>query len=164
MTTSRPPRWGYLAAPALFTALAAAGCGSDGAEDGAGASGAASSEAPSQAPTAADGTDYSACDDGACEVAITQPPVEFAFADFTLTITAVTDNGIEYEKVGTDSGTGTGSMGGVCFSTMSAESTSTQCHGGIEGEAPQPDPEPSTVELQLLAVADGTAIIRIAEG
>lgn len=137
----------------MLAAVALSGCGND-----------SENETSSEAPTAADGTDYTACDDGTCEVEVAEP-VEFDFGDFTFTITAVTEDGIEYETVNDDGGTGSGSMsGGYCNSYLTANSSSSSCYGVLEGTPPEPDPGAGEVQLQLLNVTDGAAVVRFTMG
>lgn len=178
MATALSPHRYRLLACALLAALATAACGAESGsvapddetadatetETGAGATETEPSESPTEAgPTAADGTDYSACDDGSCEVAISEA-VTFEFDDFTLTI-APTEDGIETEKTSADGGTGTsGSSGAYCLNYITADSHSGSCYAFAEETPAPPDPEPGVLALELLGVADGTAVIRLTMG
>ncbi|MCC3762901.1 hypothetical protein K3N28_07425 [Glycomyces sp. TRM65418] len=161
MTLSRTFRRRRLAACSLVAALALAGCGDDSASDSDPDAGAASSDAP----TAADGTDYSACDDGECEVAVSEP-TDFVFTtaegEVTLSITDVTENGIEISTAFPGAGQSTGSLGGLCESVLTSTSSSSACYGG--GTLPPPEPEPGILVLQLLGMNEGAAILRMAMG
>lgn len=152
MKHHRTPRTGLLSG-ALLAALALAGCGDD-------------SDSGAEAPTAADGTDYTACEDGECEVAVSEPTdIVFLTAegDVTLSITEVTENGIELSTTfPTSSGENSGTLGGLCESLISANFTSSSCYGG--GTLPEPDPAPGELVLQLLGMNDGAAILRLAMG
>ena len=118
---------------------------------------------PPEAEPAADGTDYTACEDGECEVAVKEPmdiAIGASDADMvTLSITAVTEDGIEYEVIqsGTTSG---GSLGGVCQATISETSSYSSCFE--EGTPPEPDPLQGELVIQLLGMNDGSAVLRLA--
>ncbi|MFG3338337.1 hypothetical protein [Glycomyces sp. NPDC048151] len=159
---------------ALLTALALTGCATEpdgpdspsdpaSSENGAAASTAAPSLTEEPPPVAADGTDYQNCT-SRCEVEVTDGTV-FEYDDFTLTITDVTEDGIEVSREDDSGGTGTTSIsGGYCVSYMSANSSSSSCYGGFDGEPPGPEPADGELALELLYVADGTAIIRLTMG
>jgi hypothetical protein len=116
-----------------------------------------------EADPAADGTDYSACEDGDCEVAVAEPMDLVIGAPHegmaTLSVTAVTEDGIEYEVIqsGTTSG---GSLGGVCQATISETSSYSSCFE--EGTPPEPEPLQGELVIQLLGMNDGSAVLRLA--
>jgi hypothetical protein len=118
---------------------------------------------PPEADPAADGTDYTACEDGECEVAVAEPmDIVIGAPDegmVTLSITAVTEDGIEYEVIqgGTTSG---GSLGGVCQATISETWSSSSCFE--EGTPPEPEPLRGELVMQLLGMNDGSAVLRLA--
>lgn len=158
-------------AAALLAALALTGCAADaddGAEDKPDASGgaettadAATSEEPP--PSAADGTDYSNCSTQ-CEVEVETGTV-FEFEAFTLTVTEVTEDGIEVSRDDGDGSTGTSGMsGGYCIDYLTANSSQGSCYGVIEGEPPAPTPAAGELALELLGATDGTAIVRLTWG
>jgi hypothetical protein len=164
------------AAAALFAALALTGCAAESgeldspSEPDSGTSAGGSAEATTEPepteeppPSAADGTDYSNCGTR-CEVEVTAGVV-FEFDDFTLTVTDVTEDGIELETDDGAGSTGTaGLSGGYCVSYLTANSTSSSCYGGFEGEPPEPEPAAGELAFELLHVSDGTAIIRLTMG
>jgi hypothetical protein len=115
---------------------------------------------PTEGPSAADGTDYTACEDGECEVAVAEP-VEITVGAMTLSITAVTEDGIEFDLV-QESGSSGGSLGGVCEATMTERSMSSACYLG--GELSAPDPGAGELVVQLLGMNDGAAVLRMAAG
>jgi hypothetical protein len=158
MSTSRSARWIWPAISPLLAALALTGCGTD--SGGGSDSEADTPEAPP--PSAADGTNYTACDDGTCEVAITDA-VDLVVGDFTYAIKAVSEDGLEME---TDNGAGSstgGSLSVGCVSYLAPNSAGVGCYEGT-GEPPEPDPEPGEVALELVDITDGTAIIRLTMG
>jgi hypothetical protein len=117
-----------------------------------------------------DGTDYAACDDGSCEVLVSGD-VEFAFDDFTLTVT-ITDDGIETYTANSDNTqSGSSSMGGpgmpdaYCVAYLSAASNTMQCYPDTEPEeAPAPETESGVLVLEMLDFSEGTAVIRLTMG
>lgn len=174
MSTMNAPRWRFPAGAALLAALALAGCsaGSDDATstdpvESTSASGETSAE-PTAAPepteepppSAADGTDFSNCDTQ-CEVEVTAGDV-FEYDDFTLTVTDVTEDGIELSREDDGGGTGSTSIsGGYCIAYLSANGSGSTCYGGVEGTPPAPEPADGEIAVELFHVTDGTAIIRI---
>lgn len=120
--------------------------------------------APEVGP-AADGTDYSACgDDAECEVAVAEPTdivIGSAEGTVTLSITAVTEDGIEFE-LATDQITSTGSLGGLCQAVISETYMHSNCFE--EDTLPEPDPARGELIVQLLGMNDGSAVLRIAGG
>jgi len=161
-----------LAATAVFAALALTGCAADDPDapnesntgDSPGAETTAEPE-PTEAPppSAADGTDYSNCGTH-CEVEVTAGVV-FEYEEFTLTVTDVTEDGIDLATDDGEGGSGSASFsGGYCVSYMTASSMSSSCYGGFEGEPPEPEPAAGELAVELLHVSDGTAIIRLTVG
>jgi hypothetical protein len=178
MTASHRHVLGGLALLAAF-ASAACGSGSDATGDAsesdtaASASGTEPAASPTEAdlPTAPDGTDYTACEDGSCEVLVSGDPVEFAFADFTLTVT-ITDDGIETHTASSDgTRSGNSSMSGpgmpdaYCVAYLTAGSNTMSCYTDDgSGEAPAPESEPGVLVLEMLDFAEGTAVVRLTMG
>ncbi|MFG3340058.1 hypothetical protein [Glycomyces sp. NPDC048151] len=118
---------------------------------------------PPEAGPAADGTDYTACEDGACEVAVSEPMDRVIGAPHegmaTLTITAVIEDGIEFEVAQSES-TSSGSLSGICESTITANSMFSTCFD--EGVLPEPAPWQGELVVQLLGMNDGAAVLRLA--
>ncbi|MCD0445021.1 hypothetical protein LO763_15500 [Glycomyces sp. A-F 0318] len=176
MTSSHRRLLGAFALLAVF-AGAACGTGSDATGDASQApeSGAepTAESTPSEeaAPTAADGTDYAACDDGSCEVVVSGDPVEFAFADFTLTVT-ITPDGIETDTASSDgTRSGNSSMSGegmadaYCVAYLTAGSNTMNCYPDTDpGDVAPPEPESGVLVLEMLDFEEGTAVIRLAMG
>lgn len=167
----------HITARTALALLAAAALSACGAEPGADPSGDAATEPettaaetsqaePTEAeptgPVAADGTDYAACEDGACEVAVAEP-VDIEVGDaLPFSVTAVTDEGIEFSIVDGDASVG-GSVNGICEIRAVGTSFQSQCPGDV-GEL---DDEPAAGELlvQLLGIdADGAAVLRFTLG
>jgi hypothetical protein len=91
--------------------------------------------------------------------------VTFEFDDFTLAITDVADNGLDYKITSPNGGTSTGSIGGAyCLTYVTANSTSSSCYAGTEVTPPRPDPDRGVLALELLDVTGGTAIVRLTLG
>jgi hypothetical protein len=170
-----------LAATALFAALALTGCTAESdapdspTESSTGQSAGAETTAESEpteepSPSAADGSDYAACDDGSCEVLVSGE-AEFEFEEFTLTVT-ISEDGIEtYTANGDNTQSGSSSMGGsgmsdaYCVAYLSAGSNTMQCYPDIEPEeAPEPETEPGVLVLEMLDFEEGTAVIRLTMG
>lgn len=118
---------------------------------------------PPEADPAADGTDYSACEDGECEVAVGEPMDIVIGAPHegmaTLSITAVTQDGIEFEVTHSES-TSSGALGGVCEATISETSMFSTCFE--EGMPPEPAPLQGELVVQLLGMNEGSAVLRLA--
>ncbi|MFC3492992.1 hypothetical protein [Glycomyces rhizosphaerae] len=166
MSTKNLRTWRAPAAAVLLAALAMTGCAAD-ADDGAedkpdtSTADAATSEEPP--PSAADGTDYSNCSTH-CEVEVETGTV-FEFEAFTLTVTEVTEGGIEVSRDDGDGSTGSSSMsGGYCITYLTNNSSGGSCYGIIEGEPPAPTPAAGELALELLGTTDGTAIVRLTWG
>lgn len=169
-----------LLGPALFAMFAAPACGtgSDSGETGGETSAAGNTEqaaettpAEPEAPTAADGTDYTACGDGSCEVVVSGESVDFSFPDFTLTV-KVTEDGIETHTADSDdTRSGSSNMNGpgmsdaYCVAYLSAGSNTMSCYPDTEpGDMPAPESEPGVLVLEMLDFTEGTAVIRLTMG
>lgn len=164
---------------ALLAVFAGAACGSDADATGSGSESstgdseqsAESTPAEAEAPTAADGTDYAACLDGFCEVVITGDPVEFAFEDFTLTVT-ITGDGIEthtansdHTRSGNSGMSGEGMADAYCVAYLTAGSNRMGCYPDTEpGDVAPPESEPGVLVLEMLDFHEGTAVVRLAMG
>ncbi|MFD5649902.1 hypothetical protein [Streptomyces sp. NPDC127039] len=171
-THPRPlPTRTALTALAALTALTTAACGSTREADGEPprtprASPTASRPAP-EPPSAspADGTDVSACSDGNCEIAITEP-VTIHFRGpgddgrATLSVTTVGPNEIEYEvKSGnTRSNGGASGPGQGCLTYLRDRGSGNSC-GTLDST--RPSPLPDAVVIQATTGADGTALLHI---
>jgi hypothetical protein len=171
MTTPHRHRFALALLAVLATAACGAEPGSDPVEDTSEATASASAtESASPEPeelTAADGTDYAACDDGSCEVLVSGE-VEFAFDDYTLTVTISAD-GIETHTASSDNTrSGSSSMSGpgiseaYCVAYLTAAGNTMQCYPDTEpDEAPAPEAEAGVLVLEMLDFLDGTAVIRM---
>ncbi|NUQ87089.1 MAG: hypothetical protein HOQ43_01290 [Glycomyces artemisiae] len=162
----------HITARTALALLAAAALSACGAEPGADPSGDATTEPettaaePTEAeptgPVAADGADYAACEDGACEVAVAEP-VDIEVGDaLPFSVTAVTDEGIEFFIVDGGASVG-GSVNGICEIRAVGTSFQSQCPGDVS----ELDDEPAAGELlvQLLGIdADGAAVLRFTLG
>lgn len=138
----------------------AAGCG--GGEEPAGAPGAASTSAPvTPSPVAAaDGSDFTACSDGTCEVLVSGPadiPLTGQGGLRRLSVVAVTAQGIDFR---TDGG-GTGTLSPGCVVTLYENGSGSSCSSG---EPRKPEPVDGVLALQLAQVRAGTAVLRLVSG
>lgn len=168
-----------LAACALTAAFLLSGCGSD------------SPSSPNESPTVeiaspeaasepavsesasdpaqlvpADGTDYTACADGNCEVAVAEPiDIEFdgSTGSGTLAVTDILDNGIALD-VTLPGGGGDGELKGRCTSHFHAGGGSMDCPADLEGTPEPPEPTAGVLSVQLAGMTDGTAILRLTLG
>ncbi|HET6711447.1 hypothetical protein [Amycolatopsis sp.] len=161
--TSAPPRRRCRAVAKAVLASAGvlglvAGC-DDGAQPGVAAP--APSSAPSSAPAAAaDGSDYSACADGTCEVRVSGPvdiPLTGQGGLRRISVAAVTANGIDF----TTDGGGTGNLTRGCVITLYENGSGSRCSSG---EPERPRPVDGVLALQLAELRDGTAILRLVSG
>lgn len=168
-----------LATGALAVALFLSGCGSDSdaSVDATPTTDVASTEATSEpavsesasdpvALVPADGTDYSACADGNCEVAVSEPTeIEFdgSTGPGTLAVTDVLDDGIALD-VTLSGGGGSGELKGRCTSNFSAGGGSMDCPADLESTPEPPEPPAGVLSVQLAGFADGTAVLRLALG
>jgi hypothetical protein len=167
-----------LAGGALLVALLASGCGSQpGGEGTVGSKGEPtarastrepSSKPPTSAPppplTASDGTDYAACEDGTCEVAV-PGPADFPVAGGTFTAKKVkAGESVEFKLTLAGGGEGSGTVKGHCGAVMKfypggAGMVSKVCEDGTTPSPPAP--EPGMLQLQLVGWdADDAAVIR----
>lgn len=127
----------------------------------------AATSAPAPPPlTAEDGTDYAACEDGTCEVAVPGPgPVEVPVAGGTFTAKKVTaGDAVKFELSTPALGTATGTMKGHCGTVMKfypggGGMVSKACEDGTTPSPPTP--QPGMLQLQLVGWdADEAAVIR----
>ncbi|GAA3711157.1 hypothetical protein GCM10022224_090790 [Nonomuraea antimicrobica] len=152
---------------AALTALAVTGCGDPG--NGT-ASAEPSSQRPSLAPptpspavTAADGDDLAACTDGNCEIAVSRPvTIRFEIPDgpATLSLTKVGRNEVGYKVTSGDSRTSGEASGDGwgCLAVFTPGGSSSGC--SLIASEP-PDRQEGAVVLQVLAGAEGTALLRL---
>lgn len=118
--------------------------------------------------TAADGVNYPVCASRSCEVAVSAP-VDIRFGGSvpgTLSITRVAPDEVDINVVldnGGGGGNGTFKPGCSAFSFGGGGGSGSL--GGPESDCTQPPPaQPGTVTLQMPAMTDGTAIMRIVTG
>jgi hypothetical protein len=162
MTTPRASRFGDLSAAALLSVLALAGCGSDSDSS----ADPATETSPAEALTAADGIDYTACDDGRCEVAVTEPRAfefESEHGSMTYNVTEVTDGEISIEVIGPGGVARGAGLYGPCEAVISATSVESGCDPDSDTPS-EPAPEPGVLVVQLLEVNEGEAILRFTLG
>ncbi|MEE1939986.1 hypothetical protein V1L54_11340 [Streptomyces sp. TRM 70361] len=177
-----------MAVGVLLAALLAAGCGSgpagEGADGGETPAGGATTRAgtsrpaptgtpsatsspPAPKPTASDGTRYSACADGTCEVAVARP-VDITVGGGTFSVKGVKPgHELTFEIVTADGATGSGTLKGcgtvLSFSPGGGGVTSTACDAG--GVPEPPDPEPGALLIQMAGwSADRAAVLRLVSG
>lgn len=184
MRTTARPQLG-LAAAALVIALALVGCTSPPAVDAppgeSGTSPAVTTLAPSATPsvtpsptpeptpkpprrTAANGTDYAACNDGDCEVAVSKPLTFKLDEEFKLSISKVTKKNVEFSLVGTGYEFGGTFAGRYCLAKLSASGFQSSC-ADKPGKRPRKrDLGDGQLALELLDLTDGVAIIRLTSG
>ncbi|WDV54178.1 hypothetical protein PV963_29385 [Streptomyces coeruleorubidus] len=160
---------------ALIALTAAAGCGSDSDEPAKASS--PPGERPSKADpperpkpkprpsvSAADGRDITACADGNCEIAVSEP-VEIPFkgprGPATLSVTEVGSNAIAYTvKSGTGQSKGSASGPGQgCITVLRSNGSGNSCRG--LGAAGRPSPQPGAVVIQAATGKDGTAVLQL---
>ncbi|MFI1759611.1 hypothetical protein [Streptomyces sp. NPDC020571] len=118
---------------------------------------------PSSSP--ADGTDVSACTDGNCEIAVTEPvTLHFQAPGDTgramLSVTKVGPNEIEYEvKSGNNRSTGGASGPGQgCLTYLRERGSGNSC-GTLDPT--RPSPQPGAVVIQATTGSNGTALLHI---
>ncbi|MEU6246728.1 hypothetical protein [Glycomyces sp. NPDC047010] len=162
---------------ALLAAAALSACGGQPADDTASDDSAADATTGAEtttaeptgaeptALTAADGADYAACADGACEVAVAEPVDITAGEALPFSVTAVTGEGIEFSISSGGSSVG-GSVNGVCEITALGTSFQSRCfEDAAELEALAPAPADGELLVQLLGMdADGAAVLRFTLG
>ncbi|MGH3379835.1 MAG: hypothetical protein ACRDP6_34405 [Actinoallomurus sp.] len=168
---TRHPRWpGHVACAALaaLAAPTAAGCGTD---SGPTATTATPRPVPTATkttpapPKAADGTRYSACKDGNCEVAVSKPVkirLGGRIGSGTLSIKKVLSDGVKIYLT-LPGGGGDGSIKGHCTSTFHIASAGGGLSCPVKPAGP-PKPDAGDFAIQLVAVTGKTAILRLATG
>lgn len=116
---------------------------------------------------AADGVDYASCASRSCEVAVSGP-VDIRFGGSvpgTLSITRVAPDGVDINVILDNGGGGNGTFKPGCSAFSFGGGGGSGSLGGPNSDCAQPPPaQPGTVTLQLPAMADGTAIMRIVTG
>ncbi|MFJ8462691.1 hypothetical protein [Streptomyces swartbergensis] len=158
---------------ALIALTAVVGCGSDSDEPakassrpGERPSKADSTKQPEPTPSvsAADGRDITACADGNCEIAVSEPvkiPFKGPRGPATLSITEVGPHSIAY-TVKSGSGQSKGSASGSgqgCITVLRSNGSGNSC-GGL-GDAGRPRPQSDAVVIQAAAGEDGTAVLQL---
>ncbi|WP_051897957.1 hypothetical protein [Sciscionella sediminilitoris] len=140
------------------------------------------SAAPSSvAPTAADGTDYAACAGRSCEVQVSAP-VKIRVggsAPGRLAVTKVRADSVDIDLTLSDGGGGNGTLKPGCstfvFHSSGGGSGTLGGSGSLGGSGTfaspgqgcgteKPTAEPGAVTVQLPAIQDGKAILRIVTG
>ncbi|WP_020668149.1 hypothetical protein [Amycolatopsis nigrescens] len=151
----------------LGAALALAGCGSGGSD---GADDAAAPDVPaappsSAAPVAADGTDFTACTDGNCEVLVSAPadiPVGGHGGGITkLSVVTLDAAGLSF-KTETDGGGGSGELKGGCVLTFYSGGGGSRCTSG--GEPTAPEAQTGVLAMQLVSATDKGVVVRLVAG
>ncbi|MDW6061552.1 hypothetical protein SAZ11_30435 [Streptomyces sp. FXJ1.4098] len=112
--------------------------------------------------TAADGSNPAACTDGNCEIAVTKPVtigIKLPGGPAKLSLTKVGKNAVDYKVTSGNSKTSGGASGdgSGCVAVFRSGGSSSSC--GMGG--PPPDKVDGAVVLQVVAGADGTAILRL---
>ncbi|MEU0250339.1 hypothetical protein ABZ192_39780 [Streptomyces sp. NPDC006235] len=175
-TAARGLRRSGVVLAALIALTAAAGCGSD-SDEPAKASSSTPGERPSKTDpakrpertpkpsvSAADGRDITACADGNCEIAVSEPvkiPFKGPRGPATLSVTEVGPNAIAY-TVKSGNGQSKGSASGPgqgCITVLRSNGSGNSC-GGL-GDADRPSPQPDAVVIQAAAGEDGTAVLQL---
>ncbi len=120
-------------------------------------------------PSASDGTRYSACADGTCEVAVARP-VRINVGGGTLSVTEVKpEDSLHYKLAfaagGAGSGTLKGTCGGVSTFYRSGGISATTCADGVNSTPEPPAPEPGALSMQLVGWnSDHAAVLRLVSG
>jgi hypothetical protein len=157
-----------LVASVLLATLATAGCGG---ETGPTANTASPrptttvAKTPPPPPTAADGTRYSACKDGDCEVAVSKPVkirLGGRIGSGSLAVKKVLSDGVKIDLT-LPGGGGNGSIKGHCTSTFHIATAGGSLSCPVKPASP-PKPDAGDFAIQLVAVTGGTAILRLATG
>jgi hypothetical protein len=116
-------------------------------------------------PVAANGTRYSACKDGNCEVAVSKP-VKIRLGGHTgsgtLSVKKVTSDGVNIDLT-LPGGGGKGSVNGHCTSTFHIWSAGGTLSCPVKPAGP-PKPGAGEFAIQLVAVTGRTAILRLVTG
>jgi uncharacterized membrane protein YgcG len=117
--------------------------------------------------TAADGVNYPVCAGRSCEVAVSGP-VDIRFGGSvpgTLSITRVAPDEVDINVILDNGGGGNGTFKPGCSAFSFGGGGGSGSLGGPESDCTQPPPaQPGTVTLQMPAMTDGTAIMRIVTG
>lgn len=117
--------------------------------------------------TAADGADYASCATRSCEVAVSGP-VDIRFGGSVpgaLSITGVSPDGVNFDLTLDNGGGGNGTLKPGCSAFSFGGGGGSGSLGGPNTECSQPPPaQPGTVTLQMPAMTNGTAILRIVTG
>jgi hypothetical protein len=132
---------------------------------------ATSTPPPSPSPTpvtASDGTRYSACADGTCEVAVSRP-VRIAVEGGTLSVTKVKpEDSMGFELTFASGGGGSGTLKGTCgavFTFYRGGGAGASSCGTDTSAATPPAPEPGALLMQLAGWnSDGAAVLRLVSG
>jgi hypothetical protein len=135
-----------------------AGCG-DG-EQTAGATASTPSSSAVPAPVAVDGSDYTACADGACEVLVTGPvdiPLTGQGGLRRISVVAVTADGIDFAA----DGGGTGSLTPGCVATFYQNGSGSRCSSG---KPEKPQPVDGVLAMQIADLRGGTVVLRLVSG
>ncbi|WP_158848843.1 hypothetical protein [Saccharothrix deserti] len=115
------------------------------------------------APTAADGTDYAACADGTCEVAVSGP-VDIALGGSagpgTFSVRTMHADGIDFEVSLAQSG-GRGTLKGHCTLSFHPGGGGSSCSNK---PGPPPTPKAGVLAVQMVGVTAGTAVLRLVSG
>ncbi|WP_086560844.1 hypothetical protein [Streptomyces africanus] len=158
---------------ALIALTAAAGCGSDSDEPAKASSppgerpsktDSPSRPKPKPSVSAADGRDITACADGNCEIAVSEPvkiPFKGPRGQATLSVTEVGPNAVAY-TVKSGNGQSKGSASGPgqgCITVLRSNGSGNSC-GGLGG-AGRPSPQPDAVVIQAATGEDGTAVLQL---
>lgn len=120
---------------------------------------------PAAPATAADGTNYGVCANRGCEVAVSGP-VDIRFGGMVpgmLSITKVAPDGVDVNVTMDDGGGGNGTLKPGCsaFSFGGGGGGSGSFGGPASNCSQAPEAVPGSVTLQMPALTDGTAIMRI---
>lgn len=127
----------------------------------------ASAEPVPPPATAADGTRYSACADGTCEVAVSRP-VRIKIKGGRLSVTKVrAGDVVTYDLTLTGGGGGSGTLGGTCgeiFRIYRGGGVQViTCHAS--GVPARPKAERGSVALQFLGwTSGGAGVVRVVSG
>ncbi len=113
-------------------------------------------------PTAADGSNIAACADGECEIRLDDEmeiPTPAGSISFTFA-----DGQLEYEIVGPEGGTNSGSAEGLCVTTINIDGTGGGSTCYAEGDPPELDPGTGQLALQVLGADTDSPVLRMAVG
>ncbi|MGX5212901.1 hypothetical protein ACWKT3_30145 [Streptomyces violaceus] len=161
---------------ALIALTAAAGCASD-SDEPAKASSTSPGERPSKTDppkrpettpkpsvSAADGRDITACADGNCEIAVSEPvkiPFKGPRGPATLSVTEVGPNTVAY-TVKSGNGQSKGSASGPgqgCITVLRNNGSGNSC--GDLGDAGRPSPQPDAVVILAATREVGTVVLQL---